>query len=70
MTFLAVLDGMGVTGNFYHYSMVIAFVGSAFLIFLCLWRKKRLDMDESPKYQMLLDDEVRSETKSGEETHE
>lgn len=70
MTFFAALDGMGVTGNFYHYSMVIAFVGSAFLIFLFLWGKKRLDMDESPKYQMLLDDEIRSEIKTGEKTHE
>lgn len=50
---LAVIDSMGVYGSIFHYALVIAFVGSAFLIFFTLWRKKRLDMDEEPKYQMM-----------------
>ena len=66
MIFLADIDGMGIVGNFYHYSMVMAFVGSAFLIFLCLWRKKRLDIDEEPKYQMLEEDVNQGEKHDGE----
>lgn len=66
MMMLAELDGMGVMGSYYHYSMVIAFVGSAFLVFLCLWRKKRLDMDEGPKYQMMEDNEFKNECEGGE----
>ena len=41
----------------FHYALVIAFVGSAFLIFLYLWGKGRLDMDEGPKFQMMQEDE-------------
>lgn len=47
----------GVCGNFIHYGLIITLVGSAFLIFLYLWKKGKLDMDESPKIQMLEDDE-------------
>ena len=57
MNVLAVIDGIGVYGNFFHYALVIALVSSAFLIFLYLWRKKRLDMDEEPKFQMMQDEE-------------
>jgi len=56
MKILAVLDGGGVYGSLLHYGLVIAFVGSAFLVFLYLWRKGRLDMDEGPKYQMMEED--------------
>lgn len=59
---IAIIDGIGVYGNFFHYAIVIALVGSAFMIFLYLWKKKRLDMDESPKFQMMQDD-----TQQGEE---
>lgn len=55
MSVLAVLDGAGVYGAVFHYAFVIAFVGNAFLVFIYLWRKKRLDMDEEPKYQMMDD---------------
>lgn len=58
---LAVLDAMGVFGSVFHYSLVIAFVGSAFLIFLYLWRKKLLDMDEEPKFQMMREEENQGE---------
>lgn len=55
--FLAVLDGGGVYGHFYASSFLVALLGSAVLIFIYLWRKDRLDMDEDPKFQMLKDDE-------------
>jgi O-antigen/teichoic acid export membrane protein len=53
----AVIDGAGIYGSIMHYALVIAFVGSAFLIFLYLWKKGRLDMDEKPKFQMMQDEE-------------
>lgn len=52
------VDGIGVYGNFLHYAIVIALVGSAFLIFLYLWKKKRLDMDEEPKFQMMQEEKI------------
>jgi len=51
-------DPNGVTGSLLHYSLVIFMVCSAFFIFLYLWRKGRLDMDEAPKHQMLQESEV------------
>lgn len=58
MNCCAVIDAMGVYGSMFHYAFVIAFVGSAFIIFFYLWRKKRLDMDEGPKFQMMEDSEI------------
>lgn len=46
-------DCLGVYGNYLHYGAVIVLVGSAFFIFLHLWKTKRLDMDEEPKFQMM-----------------
>jgi len=54
----AVIDGMGLYGHFLHYGIVISLVGSAFLIFLYLWRHKRLDADEGPKFQMMQEEEI------------
>lgn len=65
MTLLAIIDGMGIYGSLLHYMLVIAFVGSAFLIFLYLWKKNRLDMDEGPKFQMMQDEEM----KEGDNVH-
>jgi hypothetical protein len=48
-----VLDGSGECGSMVHYAFIVAFVGSAFLIFLYLWRKDKLDMDEEPKIKMM-----------------
>lgn len=48
-----VIDGFGVYGNFLHYYLVVAFVGSALMIFLYLWKNEKLDMDEEPKIQMM-----------------
>jgi len=58
MSMYAVIDSMGVYGSVFHYSFVIAFVSSAFVVFVYLWRKKKLDMDEEPKYQMMQEGEI------------
>lgn len=59
MSLLAIIDGIGVYGNFLHYALVISIVVSAFIIFIYLWKKKRLDMDEEPKFQMMQDEELK-----------
>jgi hypothetical protein len=51
------IDGTGIYGELLHYSLIIALVGSAFLVFVYLLRKGRLDMDEEPKIQMMASDE-------------
>ncbi|MCH9626891.1 MAG: hypothetical protein S4CHLAM2_05220 [Chlamydiales bacterium] len=51
------IDGVGVYGFVLHYSLLFAFFGSAFTVFLYLWRKKRLDMDEEAKYSMFDEEE-------------
>lgn len=50
-------DGIGVYGYIFHYSLLVAIVGSTFLIFLYLWSKGRLDMDETAKDQMMKGDD-------------
>lgn len=50
------IDQSGVYGALLHYSLVISLVGSAFFIFLYLWKKGKLDMDEEPKLQMMNDE--------------
>ena len=52
-----VLDGGGECGTFVHYAFIVALVGSAFLIFLYLWEKGKLDMDEEPKHRMMKNEE-------------
>jgi hypothetical protein len=52
-----VIDGEGIYGTLLHYTLIWAMVGSAFLIFIYLWRRGRLDMDEGPKYQMMQSNE-------------
>lgn len=59
MNLIALIDGAGVYGTILHYALVIAFVGSAFLIFVCLWKKNRLDMDEEPKYTMMENEDIK-----------
>lgn len=51
------LDVSGIYGSTMQYSLFFALMGSALLVFIYFWRKGRLDMDESPKYQMLNDEE-------------
>ncbi len=50
-------DGIGVYGYIFHYALLFALVGSTLLIFIYLWRKGRLDMDESAKEQMMKGDD-------------
>lgn len=39
-----------------HYTLLFTFFGSALIVFLYLWWKKRLDMDEEAKYSMFEED--------------
>lgn len=50
-------DPFGIYGTLFHYGLVFALVGSALVIFLYLWKKGKLDMDEQPKFQMMEKDE-------------
>lgn len=52
------IDPEGVCGSMVHYAFVLAFVGGAFLIFLYLWKKGKLDMDEDAKIKMMQDDKI------------
>lgn len=55
---LAVLDGIGIHGAVFHWAMVMAFMGSAILGLIYFWRKGRLDCDESPKFEMIQNDDT------------
>lgn len=50
-------DTSGVYGGILHYALIFATVGSALLAFIYFWSKGRLDMDEEPKLQMMLNEE-------------
>lgn len=50
-------DYSGVYGSAFHYAMILFLVGGAFILFIYLWKKGRLDMDESPKIQMMESEE-------------
>ena len=54
---IGMVDGVGAYGGLLHWGLTIAFVGSAFLIFLYRWYCGSLDMDEEPKIQMMKMDE-------------
>lgn len=58
---IAIIDGAGAYGNILHYSLTIAFVGSAFIVFLYLWKTGRLGMDEEAKLQMMNESEDANE---------
>ncbi|MDR3625097.1 MAG: hypothetical protein P4L16_08185 [Chlamydiales bacterium] len=47
------MDSSGIIGQIFHYALVFAIMGMALFFLIYLWKKDRLDMDESPKYQML-----------------
>lgn len=51
------IDGIGVHGFVLHYALLFAFFGSSLIVFLYLWKKKRLDMDEKPKYSLFDEDD-------------
>lgn len=50
------LDSAGAYGSILNYSLTIAIVGSAMLLFIYFWIQGRLDMDEEPKLQMMLNE--------------
>ena len=47
------VDGAGIYGALYVYSMMIALILSNVLAFLYFWWNGKLCMNEEPKYQML-----------------
>jgi hypothetical protein len=47
------IDPSGIYGSLLSYSLTIVFAGGAFLIFLYLWSKGRLGLDEEAKDQMM-----------------
>lgn len=47
------IDGYGIQGMVLHYGLIAFLVGSALLLFLYLWYKGRLDMDDEPANQMI-----------------
>jgi len=51
------VDSGGIYGAYFHYGLIILLVGSAFILFVYLWYKGRLDMDEEPKWEMMRMDE-------------
>jgi hypothetical protein len=57
----AFVDVLGVYGNYFHYGLVISLVGSAFLLFLYLWKKNSLHMDEEAKYIVVQKNEIQEE---------
>lgn len=50
-------DPIGLYGGVLTYGVIIAFFGTALLVFFYLWSKGRLDCDESPKYQLFEEEE-------------
>lgn len=57
MIIAKILDGAGVYGGLVHLTIAAVFFGSAVLIFIYLWRKGRLDMDQGPANKMLEEDD-------------
>jgi hypothetical protein len=47
------LDGGGVYGALMHYVLFFALFGGALILLIYFWYKGRLDMDESPKIEMM-----------------
>jgi len=64
------LDGIGVYGGLLHFTFAAVFCGGALLIFIYLWRKGRLDMDENPAKRMLENDEDGSEINTEKDNHD
>lgn len=49
------IDSTGYMGTLLSAAMMVVFAGSALLIFVYLWRKNKLDMDEEAKYYVFKD---------------
>lgn len=50
------LDGGGIYGTLLSYGLTFSYMGSAFVLFIYLYRKSQLDMDEGPKFEMMKKD--------------
>jgi len=46
------VDGFGIYGTYFHYSMVAFMFFSALLIFCVMWKKGKVIFDETPKYSL------------------
>lgn len=53
----------GYMGSLAHMFWILAFFGSAVIVFIYLWRKGRLDFDEEPKWTLFDQDELEDEEK-------
>lgn len=51
--FLGFIDGEGIYGTFLNYAFTVSMAGGALILFIYLWSKGRLDMDEEAKEQMM-----------------
>jgi len=58
----AVSEGAGFYGRLANTVTAVAFTGSAVLLFIYLWYRGRLDMDEKPKWQMMESEDKNSST--------
>jgi hypothetical protein len=47
------MDPSGVVGSVLSYAMTVAFAGSAFFVFLYLWKKGSLGIDEDASLEMM-----------------
>lgn len=52
-----IMDGSGIQGSIMHYVIFFTLLGSSLLIFIYLWVNDKLDMDESPKIEMMRESE-------------
>lgn len=51
------LDGGGMSGEIFLFTFAAATFGSALLAFFYFWRKGQLNLDESPKFEMMQQEE-------------
>lgn len=51
------VDGLGIYGFYLHYAFLFAMTSSTLLVLIVLWRKKRLDFEEEPKFYLFNDEE-------------
>ncbi len=57
------MDPSGMVGSVLSYGMTIAFAGSAFLIFIYLWKRGSLGIDEEASLEMMKQHEENYERK-------
>lgn len=52
-------DSFGLMGLIVDYAMIFFFTGSAALLFFYLWRKGKLNFEETPKYEIFDEEDKR-----------